>query len=419
MKQPLSKDRISHVVEKWYMQEPLYFALWTCHELHMNSHILTLRSGAGKIDYNPEFIQTLDDKTLEQVLGFEVMRLLLKHPYQRRQPQAELTYQASTITVQEYLKTPLPIADAKQTFQTQQYNYLHFEAYYQLLVDMNSTPLSSGEGSNDNSSPLSGEGEDDYESFVDQQKAMSLKDEQPPKKATPLECYSDKATAAENTETWETNEYHRHKINEKIEWAAQNQQWGSLSGDLQQSLLASLKPKLNYRELLKHFRASILSSHRCLTRMKPSRRYGFSYMGCRRDFNTCLLVAVDVSGSINHHDIQCAFSVINQLFKYGIEVIDVIQFDTQIKGEAIQLTKARSKIDIKGRGGTDFQAPLDYIDEHRHYDGLIIFTDGYAPSPSLPKNCKTTLFWLFNHQQNYQATKDNLQHLGKAGFVLE
>jgi predicted metal-dependent peptidase len=432
---PLSQERIRQIIEKWYMLEPLYFALWTTHELHINSSISNLRSGAGRIDYNPDFIASLDETMLEQVLRFEAMRLLLKHPYQRRQPQAEFSYQASNITVQEYLNTPLPIANAAQTFNRKQVSHLHFEQYYQLLIEKSDTDSVGNGVSNDDQNGEEGESSDDGSSMSKQseEKNSHSSDDSNENKSsktktaiqnvlsiddTPLEHYSWATTAIENTETWDLNEYQQHKINEKIAFAQQNNQWGSIAGKLQQSLLASLKPKLNYRAMLKHFRASILSTHRCLTRMKPSRRYGFHYMGSRRDFNTHLLVAVDVSGSISNDDVQCAFSVINQLFKYGMEVIDVIQFDTEIKGKVLQLTKARYQINIKGRGGTDFQAPLDYIDAHRYYDGLIIFTDGYAPEPTLPKNRKTTLFWLFNHQQNYQATQKNLNHLGYSGFIL-
>ncbi len=404
----LSKERISAIIEKWYMLEPLYFALWTTHELHIEPQIASLRSGGGRIEYNPEFIQSLDDRMLEEVLRFEAMRLLLKHPYQRRKPQPKISYQASNITVQEYLDSPLPIANARQTFGNEDCNQLYFERYYQMLVeDENGAAVSGseGEGENDGDDSSGGAGAATDEGSEE-------------KNEDGLQNYAS-AGAEENTETWEENEFFSQKINEKIEFAEQNRQWGNIPGAIQGLILATLKPKLNYKDMLKSFRASILSSKRSLTRMKPSRRYGFAYMGSRRDFCTKLLVAVDVSGSISDRDVQCAFSVINQLFKYGMETIDVIQFDTEIKGEPMQLKKARHKVEVKGRGGTDFQAPLDYIDKHRQYDGLIIFTDGYAPSPKPPQNRRTSLFWLFNHQDNYLHSKVGLLHLGRAGFVLD
>lgn len=145
--------------------------------------------------------------------------------------------------------------------------------------------------------------------------------------------------------------------------------------------------------------------------MKPSRRYGFQYMGSRRDFTTQLLFAVDVSGSVSSSDVANAFSIVNRLFKYGIESIDVIWFDTKIRNEKpLSIKKARREVAVVGRGGTDFRPLMDYIDEHRDYDGLIVFTDGIAPVPTPPKrNRRTRVAWLFNHEKNWKALHKKLE----------
>lgn len=143
----------------------------------------------------------------------------------------------------------------------------------------------------------------------------------------------------------------------------------------------------------------------------------FQYMGSRRDFTTKLLFAVDVSGSIPSADLERGFSLINQFFRYGIEQIDVIQFDTEIKGPPLTLKRARRAIAVLGRGGTNFAPVLAYLDEHRDYDGLIIFTDGYAPVPPPPQNRTTRILWLFNHEANYQAMARGLRTGGLTAFL--
>ena len=155
--------------------------------------------------------------------------------------------------------------------------------------------------------------------------------------------------------------------------------------------------------------------------MKPSRRYGFQYMGSRRDFTTQLLFAVDVSGSVSTDDVQNAFSIVNRFFKYGVESIDVIWFDTNVLNKKpLTIKKARSEVEIVGRGGTDFQPLMDYIDEHRRYDGLIIFTDGIAPVPEPPqKNRRTRVAWLFNQEENWKRLHKQLELPGMvSAFVL-
>ncbi|MCP4146270.1 MAG: hypothetical protein GY757_00840, partial [bacterium] len=233
----------------------------------------------------------------------------------------------------------------------------------------------------------------------------------------PLEDYLDSRNGVENCENWGKNDYYENLINEKITEAHTSDNWGTLSGYLKELILATLKPKVDYRSILKSFRASVLSVSRRLTRMKPSRRYGFQYMGSKREFTTKLLFAVDVSGSISSKELQKGFSIVNRFFKYGIEQLDVITFDTEIKGEKLSLKRARREIKVEGRGGTSFQPLMDYIDAGREYDGLIIFTDGYAPVPRIPKNRRTRIVWLFNNESNYDYMKEELGKLGKVAFV--
>ncbi|MEN8218337.1 MAG: VWA-like domain-containing protein [Pseudomonadota bacterium] len=381
-----TKQRISNIIEKWYLIDPLFFAVWTTHELSNNPNIQNIRVGRGQIEYNPTFIEALDNQTLYQVLRFEAMRIILKHPYLRRKENQIVAYTASNITIQEYLQTSLNFPYAKQIFQTDEYDKKYFEFYYYKLLE--------------------------------QQDSMGQQDKG--EQSGAQEQYTDPETSGiENTESWDADEYYNNQINDKIESALENNTWGTVPSDIQELILATLKPKINYREILRSFRASIISVNRVLTRMKPSRRYGFLYLGSRRDFCTKLLFAVDVSGSVTNQDIRKAFSIINQLFKYGIERIDVLQFDSEIKGKPLTLKKAKYKIKAIGRGGTYFQPVIDYIDKNKEYDGLIIFTDGWAPIPTAPKNKRTRILWLFNNEHNYRRMKDNLKPIGGSTFIKE
>ncbi|MFZ4792258.1 MAG: hypothetical protein ACOYMW_15440 [Candidatus Competibacteraceae bacterium] len=57
------------------------------------------------------------------------------------------------------------------------------------------------------------------------------------------------------------------------------------------------------------------------------------------------------------------------------------------------------------------------MDQHRDYDGLIIFTDGEAPIPPRPKNRQTRILWLFNHESNYQRAATQLRPMGRSIFL--
>ena len=103
-------------------------------------------------------------------------------------------------------------------------------------------------------------------------------------------------------------------------------------------------------------------------------------MGSQFEPKIHLLVAVDVSGSIETEDLMNFISIINRFFSYGVEFINILTFDTEIKQE-VELKKAAKSIKIIGRGGTDFQCVIDYYESHPEYQGLIVFTDGYADIP--------------------------------------
>src|ERR1700692_4811992 len=108
-----TRDRIREVVEKWFLVEPLLFAIWLTHEVSANPRIRTIRVDQGRVEYNPAFLDALDRRDLQQVLALEAMRILLKHPYTRRPENAMLAYAASNLTLQEYLDTTLPLPRAR------------------------------------------------------------------------------------------------------------------------------------------------------------------------------------------------------------------------------------------------------------------------------------------------------------------
>lgn len=118
------------------------------------------------------------------------------------------------------------------------------------------------------------------------------------------------------------------------------------------------------------------------TRMRPNRRYGISQPGTKRNYTSRLLVAFDTSGSVSDKQLQYFATELNGMIDHVIA--DFVQFDTIIQGEPEPYTKKASKIKVKGRGGTCFDPVIKLADE-RGYDGLVIFTDGYAPFPKKPK----------------------------------
>ncbi|MEM6472859.1 MAG: VWA-like domain-containing protein [Planctomycetota bacterium] len=439
-----ARQRISRAVETLSLTEPLLFAAWTMHDVMESTQIATMRVGCGKIEFNPKFIGSLQHEQLREVISFESMRILLGHPYARRQDRAELSWQASNLAVQECMRTTLPIERPRDVFESDQFDHQYFEFYYQELAARSSENPNEQTGdnaaaderaANENSMPPglgeqpgACEGESSSETVDqhgdtanDEASAESLGAESPSAGApeSSLDAYSDATqTGLQNTMTWAEDELYQDEIDAAVREAAESSGWGSLAGRAKEQLQATLLPRLDYRRVLRNFRQSMLSVSRSLTRMKPSRRYGFDQMGSRYQFTTKLLLAVDVSGSMSKRDLETGFSLIRRFFNHGVEQIDVIWFDEQLKSEAaIPLRRARATYNVTGRGGTSFQPVIEFVDQETKYDGCIVYTDGYAPVPSRPKNRRTKILWLFKDQATYQSMDRGFREIGSAVYL--
>ena len=393
------EERIKKIVERWFLLEPLMFNIFCTHKLEKNLGLkVPFRSGKMKIEYSPLLLQKLSDKEVEEYLKVEVFRIVLKHPYERVPQDANKVALgfASDVTIEQTSQFTIPLHNYAELGLAKGLSY---EEYYR---DLKFRPIAQLDYGND---------EDKKHSDSKQQAASENKDcSNQHTNSDNQNCshqqndeenhsYSDQQKAAENVELWQEDELATEEINMQIIKAQENNEWGTISGNLQQIIEANLVVRMDYKKVLSSFRASILSQNRELTRTRPNRRYGFDFMGSHYKFTTKLLVAVDVSGSISDKELSKFFSIINRFFKYGIKDIDVIQFDFNITAPIMNLKKAKKSIKVTGRGGTSFQPPIDYYTAHKEYDGLIIFTDGYANIPN--NSTHRRILWVLTNEKSY------------------
>jgi len=218
---------------------------------------------------------------------------------------------------------------------------------------------------------------------------------------------------ASYTALWEEDPFQSRQITDIVQ---STMQWGSIPGNMVELIKKAAEGKIDYRNVLRMFRSSILSQRRRLTRLRPSRRFGFEQMGSRYEFITRLLIAIDTSGSVGSEELARYFRVITTFFKYGVQEIDVLMFDQALQGKPLKLDEAKknkTQFEVKGRGGTCFQVPIDYVKEHPGYDGLIIITDGYAPTPDVPPHLKAKLLWVIDNEDSYNHNFKSLRKTGR------
>ena len=210
----------------------------------------------------------------------------------------------------------------------------------------------------------------------------------------------------EGTELWREDTLAAEETRQTVEDISAKGKWGNVSSDAQMFIKNALASKNSAcTEIVAAFKTSVLSGRRFLTRMRPNRRYGFSALGSRRTTIPQLLLAVDTSGSIGEDTLQQFFSIINMFFSHGIDKIDVIQFDTKIKGKPRSFRRAKSEICFQGGGGTNFQCVFDFILSHNIYDGVILLTDGYAPVPVVSPFIRAHILFLFTSEEEQKLHK--------------
>ena len=338
------KTTLEKIVENLFLCEPLMFATYCTHALTINPKItVPFRSGKMRIEYNPNILEKMNFEEIKKSFETEIIRVILKHPYSRKPDPFNpcIAIMASDVTIHQKLAEKLELPPS-----------LSYEQYYSLMrpeeiVQMESeTKMKSGKieknDAPDNS--LDFNQEDSLDSSNDLNSSLSDSDEN--------ENYSEGSTNSDNKEEngnpsapsfaddktlqkllsqaydaeygatglWEENDIAMEELNSLIkDYAAREEKsWGSLEGHLKDQILASLNAKIDYRKVLKNFRASILSDKKHLTRFKPSRRFGFEYMGFKREFTTKLLLAIDTSGSISNQDLKNFYGVINKFLNMAL-----------------------------------------------------------------------------------------------------
>ena len=359
-------ERITKITERWFLSEEPLFSAFCTHRVAENRDMKCFaRVGKGLIEINPDLCEDISDKELEERLRVEVIRILLKHPYDRQPDGCSTTARAlgsNCVIADSYYLHQVEM-ERPQDFELP--SNQHFEYYSRRIQQL----LPKGE-----------------------QVQYGEPDE-----------YSDLAA------NWQQDELMEAQVNEIIRNV---KTWGSMSGRLVEEIIASTKARVDYRKILAGFRATILSEKRKLTRMRPNRRFGFDAMGSRYDFCTRMIIGVDCSGSISKNDLRNFYSTINRFFKYGIKQIDVVQFDVKL-GEVQTLLKASENIKVTGRGGTCFQPFIDFVASHPEYDGALIYTDGYAAKPTIPATMHTPLCWVLRSERELKEHEEWMRQSGR------
>lgn len=140
----------------------------------------------------------------------------------------------------------------------------------------------------------------------------------------------------------------------------------------------ALRRNLNFKSKSKR-KGSTVTKYRYL--------YKHSEGEVRNKIPSLICVAVDVSGSVSNEQIKDIYSHLDYISTtYKAEIL-ISQFDTEVKSFFTTYSNRDSKIEVIGRGGTNFQCVVDaYKDLKKqkpssNFKSLFIFSDGEAVPP--------------------------------------
>lgn len=169
------------------------------------------------------------------------------------------------------------------------------------------------------------------------------------------------------------------------EVVAQGNRWGSVSAEFQKEILKRLSSSIDWTKVLRYFVRTSKRSSKIGTIRKVNKRYPYVHPGKKVTRHANIAISIDQSGSVGDEMLAVFFAELNNLS--NIAEFTVIPFDSDVAEEKIFIWK-------KGQsrawervlcGGTDFNAPTKYVNEHHKFDGHIILTDLCAPKPVASK----------------------------------
>lgn len=200
---------------------------------------------------------------------------------------------------------------------------------------------------------------------------------------------------ANGEESKAANEIAKERLKEAMEKAAdecnKNNSWGSVSHEVRENIMQRLKTTVDWKKVLRYFVGRAQRSDRTNTIRKINKRFPYIHAGRKTNYSAHIAVAIDQSGSVDDGMLNQFFNELNKLA--SLATFTVIPFDDRVFESKIYTWKKgeKRKWERVLRGGTNFDAPTEYVNKHPEFDALLVLTDLYAP---VPKSCKVQRAWL-------------------------
>jgi predicted metal-dependent peptidase len=337
----------------------------------------------GEMRVNPEFLKGLNTKAKVLVYLHEALHIALLHPVRINGKDGEIYDIAADSVVNTILaehdfsfaSLPFKVITANDVAQMinkepKEVVKMSAEEQYYWLMKCEERPqfenimkdLSSGASGQGGESSSDGENEE-HGGEGAQEFVLQEGDAQ---------AYSADKTPQEHEQYW------RESITQSL---VQAKLAGKLPSGVERIVEGFLKPKVDWKSLIKKHLLNGIGANVILCWKRPSRRHPL-IPGVKRLTRPKAWFAVDTSGSISNDELQQFFGEMNAVMRNQGQGI-IIPWDAQVY-DSIDLKSSKDLArrigdgSIKGGGGTVIAPALEkVINEMRQGDIVIITTDGY------------------------------------------
>lgn len=367
---------------------------------------------------NPDFWETLNDDEQIAVLTHELSHICLQHIFMSDSFSDKRTFNLSAdMEVNSYIEN-LPASAVKassiglQDGQGTKYYYEAMTKQQKANAKNPQQPCNGGQG---------GQGSQQSSSSSQQSQQQ---EEKPPSSSQEEKQYPDNIgdgyKPVDDHNTWKsfsnlpeaTKQLITNNVNNIVKATAEQveRSRGTIPAELREIIekLREKKPEIfNWKAYFRRMLGTIYDVNIRSTRRKESKRFEGA-AGIQHKKKVSILVAVDTSGSVATTELQDFFSEIEYIYKAGARVT-ILECDARIN-KIVEYDGKRIP-EIVGRGGTDFNPPVDYYVKHRkEYASLIYFTDGEC---SLPDKQPSGMVWVITSNGSRQ------EYPGKVVYIPE
>lgn len=175
--------------------------------------------------------------------------------------------------------------------------------------------------------------------------------------------------------------------------------WGTMPADMRKEIMRFINGTIDWKAVLRMFIGSAQKSHKSSTVKRINKRYPYIHAGKKSNRTARIAISIDQSGSVSDELLEAFFGELNSLSK--LATFTVIPFDTRVEPTLVYDWKkgTKHKATRVMHGGTDFDAPTEYVNKAGIFDGHIILTDMMAPAPK-PSKCRRMWMTDLNGAEN-------------------